>query len=294
MRGFLLAVVSLAALTLACQRSSAAPPREVVPTLPAETPPPAVAPPAPVPVAAESTEDRRVAALADKLPSPCGQAHSLKKSAEAGCKRTPFAMGYIERLVKRYGASDEEVTQLYRLRYTPGAAATFDLKDTPYEGNPKAPVTIVEFFDYGCPHCRETMPILDELMLKHPRDIVLYYKHFPLGGHKDSIPAAKAAVAAFRQGRFRAMHKALFGSQANQSKEAIEQIAKDLKLDLTRFDKDWNDQATLEKVNADKAQGEAAQVPGTPALFINGRMFAAPVAVDEIEDWIAEEQAMNR
>src|SRR5215470_312875 len=133
--------------------------------------------------AAESTEDRRVSALADKLPSPCGAAHSLKKSAEAGCKRTPFAMGYIERLIKRYGASDDDVTQLYRLRYTPDAKpATFDVKDTPYEGNPKAPVVIVEFFDYGCPHCREAMPILDELLLAHPRDVVLYYKQFPLAG----------------------------------------------------------------------------------------------------------------
>jgi len=245
--------------------------------------------------AVESTEDRRVAALADKLPSPCGAAHSLKKSAEAGCKRTPFALGYLERLIKKYGASDDDVVQLYRLRYTPqDPPATFDLKDTPYEGNPKAPVVIVEFFDYGCPHCREAMPVLDELLLAHPRDVVLYYKQFPLSGHKDSVPAAKAAVAAFRQGRFRAMHKALFAGQLNQSKEAIAQMAKDLRLDLAKFDKDWNDPATLDKVNADKAQGEAAKVPGTPALFINGRQYAAPVVVDELEDWIAEEQAVNR
>ncbi len=269
MRGALLAAAALAALTILGHRSQAA-------------------------AAVESTEDRRVAALVDKLPSPCGAAHSLKKSAEAGCKRTPFAMGYVERLVKKYGASDDDVVQLYRLRYTPSSPATFDLKDTPYEGNPKAPVVLVEFFDYGCPHCREALPVLDDLLLAHPRDIVLYFKHFPLGGRKDSIPAAKAAVAAFRQGRFRAMHKALFASQANQSKEAIAQIAKDLKLDLTKFDKDWNDAATADKVSADKAQGEAAQVPGTPALFINGHLYAAPVVVDEIEDWIAEEQAMNR
>ena len=249
----------------------------------------------PVP-AAQTDNDKRIDALVDKLPSPCGAAHSLKKSLDVGCKRAPFAKKYIERLIQKYGASDDDVNQLYRLRYTPTTSPqTFDLKDTPYDGNPKAPVVIVEFFDYGCPHCRESVTQIEELLLRHPRDIVVYYKHFPLSGHKDSVPAARAAVAAARQGRFRAMHKALFAAQGNQSKEAIAKIAQDLKLDQAKFEKDWNDPTVADKVNADRAEGEKAQLPGTPAIFINGRYYAVPaVLVDELDDWVAEELAQNR
>jgi protein-disulfide isomerase len=250
----------------------------------------------PAAAAAQTDNDKRIDALVDKLPSPCGAAHSLKKSLDVGCKRAPFAKKYIERLIQKYGASDEDVNQLYRLRFTsPTPPLTFDLKDTAYEGNPKAPVVIVEFFDYGCPHCREAVAQMDELLLRHPRDIVVYYKHFPLGGHKDSVPAARAAVAAARQGRFRAMHKALFAAQGNQSKEVILKIAQDLKLDLTKFEKDWNDPIVADKVNADRAEGEKAQLPGTPAIYINGRSYTFPaVAVDELDDWVAEELAQNR
>jgi len=246
--------------------------------------------------AAQTENDKRIDALMDKLPSPCGAAHSLKKSLDAGCKRAPFAKKYVGRLVQKYGASDDDVNQLYRARYTPSTGPqTFDLKDTPYEGNPRAPVVIVEFFDYGCPHCREAVAQLDELLLRHPRDIVIYYKQFPLSGHKDSVPAARAAVAAARQGRFRAMHKALFAAQGNQSKEAIAKIAQDLKLDQTKFEKDWNDPAVADKVNADRAEGEKAQLSGTPAIYINGRYYAVPaVLVDELDDWVAEELAQNR
>jgi len=81
--------------------------------------------------------------------------------------------------------------------------------------NSKAPVTIIEFFDYQCPFCLKTNPALEEAIKKHPGKVRLVLKNLPLSIHPDSALAHQAALAAGEQGRFWEMHDLLF---ANQSK----------------------------------------------------------------------------
>jgi protein-disulfide isomerase len=297
------AVLSLALGGASCDKKSVANPsaNEPGPSVPFEAPgkvtpakPVAGAPAAsaPAPVAAPD-KNARLEALLEKLPSPCGKAMSLKKTLEAdpGCAKGPFAKKFVGRLVA-LEVRDDDITQVYNNRYGSHEAYSFVLKDTPFIGSPNAPVVLVEFYDYACPHCREAVPILDETVAAHSKDVALYYKHFPL--HKESMDTAKAAIAAYRQGKFEQMHHKLFANQGAQSREEVFGYAKDIGLDMAKFEKDFNDPATEARVKADKDEGQKTSLQGTPTVFINGHMFVDSVTTDSLSDWIDEELAVNR
>src|SRR6202008_4197318 len=83
----------------------------------------------------------------------------------------------------------------------------FDDPDAPVAGNPKGDVSVVEFFDYRCPYCKQVEPAL-EALLGQDKKLRFVYKEFPVLG-PDSVTAARAALAAHKQGKYDAMHRAL-------------------------------------------------------------------------------------
>lgn len=302
------ALLSLALGGASCDKKSVANPAEPGPNVPFEPPAggakpaakpaeaakPAV-PPAAIatPSAGAAAAGSHVADLLEKLPSPCGKAMSLKKTLDSdpSCKQAPFAKKFVERLAG-LEITDDQITDVYGRRYGEHETYTFSLRDTPFIGSPNAPVVLVEFFDYACPHCREAAPILEEVVAQRPKDVVLYFKNYPL--RKDSMDPARAAIAAFRQGKFKEMHKALFAHQGSLSREEVFGYAKELGLDMKKFEKDWSDPATEAKVNADKDEGGKAKLQGTPTLYLNGRSYADVLSPDSLNDWIDEELAVNR
>ncbi len=93
----------------------------------------------------------------------------------------------------------------------------------------------------------------------------------PLNFHKMALPAAKAALAAREQGKFWEFHDQLF-AQPNLTKEAIDKIAVELKLDIPRFQKDMASPKILAYIQKDVEDGQQVGVTGTPTPFINGRI----------------------
>ena len=81
------------------------------------------------------------------------------------------------------------------------------------KGPESAPVTIVEFSDFQCPYCAASGPVLTRLFEKYPGKIRLIFRHFPLPGHIQAMPAAEAAECARDQGKFWEMHDLLFQHQ---------------------------------------------------------------------------------
>lgn len=106
---------------------------------------------------------------------------------------------------------------------------------------------------------------------KYPNDVRIVFKHFPLRSHRYSEKAARASVAADRQGKFWEFHDKLFDNYKNLSDVKIYEFIRDLKLDRDRFEKDWKDPAVDAKVEADQREGSKIGVRGTPTVFINGR-----------------------
>jgi protein-disulfide isomerase len=229
--------------------------------------------------------------LLQKYPSACGKAHSLEASLKTDprCRRSVFAARYMAKLFK-LGLLPSEVEEHYSRRF--GADVykykNIDVKDAPLRGDPGAPVTIVEFSDFQCPHCKHAQPILERILEEFPQ-VKLYFKHYPIArAHPYAQAAAQAAVAAGKQGKFWQFHDKLFrGDQEKESPSDLERYARELKLDIGRWKKD--SEATADKVNRDRADGEKVEVDSTPTFFINGRKYRGPLSYDEMKDWIEEE-----
>ncbi len=235
--------------------------------------------------------------LVDSAPSPCGKPHSLRVSlkTDRDCRRSLFAARYIKKLAA-FGAEDEDVLKTFKARYDQEKPVEIDLTGVPYNGVPNAPVVIVEFFDYSCPHCKLALPMLEDAVAEFPSDVVVYYMNFPLGGgHPHSMALAQAAVAAQKQGRFREMHKKLFAAQdGDQSETGILAIARGLGLDMPRFEADFKDPKTIAIVTAQRKQGEKIEIDGTPAIYINGRTYRDVLELEWLKSWIDEEIAVTR
>jgi protein-disulfide isomerase len=107
--------------------------------------------------------------------SVCGQAQSLLASAKAqknGCARSVNALRYVARLVDQ-GYTDSEISESLGKRYRPVAPKKIDVSDAPMKGNAKARITLVEFADYECPHCKHFQPVLHQILDEFPNDVKL-------------------------------------------------------------------------------------------------------------------------
>ena len=242
-------------------------------------------------------DKQRFEKLVDSLPSPCGKAHSLRTSRnnDAECVRSRFAVDYVSALIAD-GATDDDVRELYAARYKKDEPKRgFRLSEAvPHRGPSDGRVVLVEFYDYGCPSCREFAPQLTEVAEAYPNDVVIYYKQFPLAAHEHSKGAAQAALAAAKQGKFEEMHKKLFDASQSHAhrREDLFRYAKELGLDMAKFEADYA--AAESQVNAEKKEGEDAGVQGTPTVYINGRQFEGPPWAKYLKMWIEEELAVNR
>ena len=118
-------------------------------------------------------------------------------------------------------------------------------------------------------------------------------KHFPLPMHPFAHKASAAALAAHRQAEFRDMHHKLFEAGSSLSNAKIEEIAKGLGLDMEKFRKDLNDPELQGLISRDIAEGIAAEVAGTPSLFVNGRPVRSP-SPEGFQQMIEEELKKKR
>ena len=113
------------------------------------------------------------------------------------------------------------------------------------------------------------------MLEKYPLQVKLVFKSFPLTKHKFAKKAAVAAFAARRQGKFWEYHDLLFENIDTLSDQKFRQIARELGLDLERFEKDINDLKIVARINQDIRLGAHMGVRGTPTVFINGRVSRA-------------------
>ncbi len=139
------------------------------------------------------------------------------------------------------------------------------------QGNEKALIELVEYGDYQCPHCGHAYPIVKKIQKALGEKLLFVFRNFPLQEiHPSALLAAVASEAAARQNKFWEMHDLIFENQNNLSEQNILALAKHLKLDSKKFEKDLEDEKLLDKVNADFESGVRSGVNGTPTFFING------------------------
>jgi len=138
-------------------------------------------------------------------------------------------------------------------------------------GDPDGDVTIVEFFDYNCPYCRQMTPIMAEAEASDP-GLRIVYKEFPILG-PGSIFAAKAALAAERQGRYVEFHKALMNADGRVDQALTLSIAEKAGLDIERLKQDMQDPAIQAEIDGNLELAQALRINGTPGFVIGDEIL---------------------
>lgn len=159
-------------------------------------------------------------------------------------------------------------------------------------GPPNAPVTLVEYGDFECPHCGQAHYVLNDLMDQVDDQVRLVYRHFPLTQiHPHSQRAAEASEAAGAQGEFWDMHDMLFENQEALDDYDLVLHAQALGLDLPRFRRELLQGAYTARVREDFHSGIHSGVNGTPTFFLNGRRYDAPWDLETLLTVIEKEVA---
>jgi len=145
-------------------------------------------------------------------------------------------------------------------------------EDLDHIRGPVAAPLILEYGDYECPYSRQAYREIERIETELAGGVRFAFRHFPLTQiHPHALPAAAAAEAAARQGRFWDMHELLFHRQRALEGQDLQQYAADIGLDVAKFDDDRAGPLVLGRIRRDINSGMASgEVLGTPTLFING------------------------
>jgi protein-disulfide isomerase len=138
-------------------------------------------------------------------------------------------------------------------------------------GKNTAPLELVEYGDYQCPHCGHAYPIIKNVQRRLGDNLKFVFRNFPLSeSHPDAFNAAVAAEASGLQRKFWEMHDIIFENQQELNWENLFLYAKTIGLDLERFKSDIQINTLTTKVEQDFESGVRSGVNGTPSFFING------------------------
>ena len=168
-------------------------------------------------------------------------------------------------------------------------------------GRPDAPVHIMEFADFECPACANYTVVTEPDVRKRVIDSglaqVTYYD-FPLPQHKNTLAASEAAACANDQGKFWEMHDRLFQGQGDWNTEAtsspekiMKGYAKDIGLDVDRWQQCVDQRTHLRDIQANQAEGERHHVNETPTFVIGNRMVPGAITFDELHAYVDSARA---
>ena len=147
--------------------------------------------------------------------------------------------------------------------------------DSPILGPENAAVTLVEFLDPECESCRAFFPEVKRILSEYDGRIRLVVRYMPF--HSNSVLAAQATEAAGAQGKYWEMQELLFAKQgewghnSEPQRELMIKYAKELGLNVERFQASLSNMLVFQKLERDKQDGTALGVNGTPTFFVNGR-----------------------
>ncbi len=214
-----------------------------------------------------------------ETPVSIGQCINEKRACKACAPAALFLLDAVQA-----GRSKQDREKAYNMRFDPKKIRTIDTDGCPELGPPDAPVTIVEWADFECPACKAFYPVLDGLVKRFPGQVRLVYKFYPLASHPHGEIAARAGVAAFRQGKFWEMHHMMFDNQERLEQSDLEGYAKQLKLDVGKFKSEMGSDDTVARITRDKRAADDVNLDSTPTIFINGREVNVNLLDDPVND----------
>jgi protein-disulfide isomerase len=151
-------------------------------------------------------------------------------------------------------------------------------------GPANAKITMIEFFDYKCAFCHAANDWVWEVMEKR-KDVRVIFKELPILS-ENSHGAAKAAIAAHKQGKYKEFHRALMTARGDLGQDQVLQIASSVGLDTTKLLRDMADPKVEEHVAGMRQQATELGINGTPGFVINGRLVTG-FAKDQLDAALA-------
>ncbi|GIK80980.1 MAG: hypothetical protein BroJett024_20850 [Alphaproteobacteria bacterium] len=183
---------------------------------------------------------------------------------------------------RQRAAEESEATAVLKAR----ADEIFRDKDSPVGGNPTGDVSLVEFFDYNCPYCRQVTPIMAEAEAADPR-LRVVYKEFPILGPNSTF-SAKAALAVHRQGKYLAFHKEMMLDRGVADEAKVLRVAAKIGVDVERMKSDMNDPAIAAMVERNLALAQALRINGTPSFIAGDQVVRGAVDLKALQSLIQQ------
>jgi len=224
---------------------------------------------------------RHTAALAFALPllalAGC-ETGSEFADLEKDQREIMYRVGKLEGLVQQAGnpsaAAAAKPGTVDAAPVDPKKTFTIGIGASPVKGPADAPVTIVEFSDFQCPPCGESRALIKQVLATYPKDVKLVYKTLPLASiHPNAVGAAKAAVAAGKQGKFWEMHDVLYENQDALDADKLPDYAARIGLDVERWKRDAASSEVQQQISADIREARDNGIDSTPTFIVNGKQL---------------------
>jgi len=230
-------------------------------------------------------------------------------TAEKGAAQslTPDDRGRIEQIIHDYLLSHPEVViealktadaqdkqkqaEASRAAIAAKRKELLDDPSDPVGGNPKGDVTLVEFFDYRCPYCKQVEPAIEALLKEDPK-LRIVYKEFPILG-KESTFAAHVAFAALKQGKYEQFHDAMMAAKGNITEDVILKIAADAGLDIAKVKADMNAPEIDKIIKRTYDLADTLGVNGTPGFVIGDNLIQGAVELAALKQMVATARKQN-
>jgi protein-disulfide isomerase len=190
------------------------------------------------------------------------------------CKTAEHLSTVLARIAQT-GLSVDEISTFMSSRVSGpfcGKPKTLKVDDAPQRGDKNAPLTVIEFADFRCPHCRDAAPRVQEALAKYGKKVRFIFVPYPLQNNPQSVNAAAALLAAGNQNKLWQMHEALFSAPSTEFElPLLVSLATKAGLDPKKFTADLGSEAVRNRVAALKQSAVDAGVEATPTFYVNGR-----------------------
>ncbi|MCW8884991.1 MAG: DsbA family protein [Motiliproteus sp.] len=184
----------------------------------------------------------------------------------------------------------------YRVQLDSVEAPRFEVatEGYPTKGSADAKVTLIEFADYQCPHCKKASKIVKDLLKRYEGDLKVVYRDFPINPSGISRKVSEAAVCAQEQGKFWPFHDLAFERQSYLKAIKPDLLAKQVGLDMDQFNACYAGDDNTAKVAASSNEAEELGLTGTPSFFVNGKLLHVhgelePALIKAVEDALKEQ-----
>lgn len=203
----------------------------------------------------------------------------------AGSAPDPAATGEIVRayILDHPEILPEAMDRLQDRQTAQAIAANRGQIETPFagavSGNPKGDVTLVEYFDYACGYCRQSVADVDRLVATDPK-LRVVYKELPVLDGAISDRAAQISLVAAKAGKFLAYHHAVYNGSGPLSDERMDAAAKAVGVDTAGLDS----ADIVNEINANLATGKSLRMSGTPTFVVGDQLLSGAVGYAALKD----------